>query len=71
MTFDRSVDAAYLYLQPEIVTGCVARTVCVDVAEVGGMINLDLDDEGRVIGVEVLDAGSLLPRSLLDQLGVG
>jgi uncharacterized protein YuzE len=29
------------------------------------MINLDFDDQGRLIGIEVLDASSKLPKQLL------
>ncbi|MFF2014325.1 DUF2283 domain-containing protein [Streptomyces sp. NPDC058195] len=31
--------------------------------EVGGMINLDFDEQGRLIGIEVLAANSKLPES--------
>lgn len=30
------------------------------------MINLDFDAEGRVVGIEILDAHSKLPQYLLD-----
>lgn len=49
----------------EIPAGSVSRTVCVDTAEIGGMVNLDLDDEGRLIGLEVLDARQMLQRDIL------
>jgi uncharacterized protein YuzE len=40
------------------------RSPC-DPLEVNGQINLDFDDSGRLIGVEVLDARRLLPGELL------
>jgi uncharacterized protein YuzE len=37
-----------------------------DPVEVGGMINLDFDEQGRLIGIEVLAASSKLPKYLLE-----
>jgi uncharacterized protein YuzE len=37
-----------------------------DPVDVGGMINLDFDGDGRLVGVEVLAASSKLPQYLLD-----
>jgi uncharacterized protein YuzE len=65
VTYDASVDAAYLQLVEEIQLGGVARTYSCDPAEVGGMINLDFDVAGRLVGVEVMDASSLLPAEML------
>jgi uncharacterized protein YuzE len=39
--------------------------VPVDPKAIGGMVNLDLDDGGRIIGLEVLDASELLRPELL------
>nr|WP_329170935.1 DUF2283 domain-containing protein [Streptomyces sp. NBC_01685] len=33
--------------------------------DVDGMINLDFDEQGRLIGIEVLEASSKLPEYLL------
>jgi uncharacterized protein YuzE len=63
--YDPEANAAYIYLTAEIPAGGVSRTVCVDPSEIGGMVNLDLDDEGRIIGFEVLDARQMLPRDIL------
>jgi uncharacterized protein YuzE len=43
----------------------VAKTVAVDPTEVGGMIHLDFDRQGHLIGVEILDASSFLPPDVL------
>jgi uncharacterized protein YuzE len=67
-TLDHSADATYIYLVDRIAPGGVARTVCVDPREVGGMINLDLDSDGRVVGIELLSASALLPRTFLARL---
>jgi uncharacterized protein YuzE len=69
VTYDAEVDAAYIYFVPEIGSGGVDRTVCVDEQEIGGMVNLDLDPDGRVLGVELLDASAKLPLDLLKKLG--
>jgi len=64
VTYDASVNAAYIYLVDDIEPGGVARTVSIDPLE-GMMVNLDLNSEGRILGVEVLDATSLLAPELL------
>jgi uncharacterized protein YuzE len=45
--YDKDVDALYVRLQEKY----VARTV-----EIEDGLNLDIDDEGKLIGLEVLDA---------------
>ncbi len=45
--YDREVDALYLRLQEKY----VARTI-----EIEEGLNLDLDEDGKLIGLEVLDA---------------
>ena len=41
----------------------------VDPSEIDGMINLDLDVHGRVLGIELLDASRKLPTEMLSQMG--
>lgn len=65
--YDRIADAAYIQLVEEIGAGGVANTYLCDPAEVGGMINLDFDSAGRLVGVEVLDASKLMPPELLSR----
>ena len=65
VTYDPEADAAYIHFQAEIAPGAAVRTVCVDEQEIDGMVNLDLDKTGRILGVEVLEAARLLPRDLL------
>ncbi|WP_433567023.1 DUF2283 domain-containing protein [Nocardia sp. CA-151230] len=65
VTYDPEANAAYIYLTHEIPAGGVARTVPVDPIVVAGMVNLDLDAEGRIIGIEVLDARTKLDPNLL------
>ncbi|MGW5686924.1 DUF2283 domain-containing protein [Nonomuraea sp. NPDC003754] len=51
-TYDPEAEAAYVYLRGPIAPGGVARTVTVD----SPMVNLGLDENGRVIGSEILAA---------------
>ncbi|MGH2750229.1 MAG: DUF2283 domain-containing protein [Actinomycetota bacterium] len=64
--YDSSVDAAYIYFVDDIGAGGVATTYPCDPLQVNGEINLDFDADGRLLGVEVLDASRFLPKSLLD-----
>ena len=58
-TFDESVDAAYLLMVDRPVT----RTI-----PVADNVNLDFDDEGVLLGVEILDATrSGLTRDIVGQ----
>jgi len=65
VTYDRSVDAAYIHLEERIQPGGVAYTYPCDPLEVRGEINLDFDHEGRLLGIEVLDASKMLPAAIL------
>jgi uncharacterized protein YuzE len=67
VTYDRVADAAYIRLRNEIRPGQVAKQYHCDPVEVRGMINLDFDSEGRLLGIEILDAKRLLPQELLDE----
>ncbi|MGH3117957.1 MAG: DUF2283 domain-containing protein [Pseudonocardiaceae bacterium] len=64
--YGREADAACIYLGGEILAGGVARTVCVDAHDIGGMVNLDLDDQGRIVGLEVMDASKQLLPALIE-----
>jgi uncharacterized protein YuzE len=63
--YDPRVDAAYIYFVPEIGAGGVATTYPCDPLQVNGEINLDFDADGRLLGIEVLDASRFLPKDLL------
>ncbi len=71
VTFDTEADAAFIYLAEEPKLGWrLGQTVPV-VAESGAMVNLDFDDEGRLIGVEVLGASNTLPTALVQRFTKG
>lgn len=65
VTYDKSADAAYVYFTEPRVRARSARTYPCDPVDVDGMINLDFDEHGRLIGIEVLAASSKLPEYLL------
>ncbi|MFG2632030.1 DUF2283 domain-containing protein [Streptomyces sp. NPDC048473] len=66
VTYDQKANAAYIYFADPQARPKVARMYPCDPVEVGGMINLDFDEDGRLVGIEVLAASSKLPGYLLD-----
>ncbi len=54
--YDKSVDAAYLKLSEEKPTGVV---------EVSEGVNLDLTEDGKIVGIEILDAAKKFPLQSL------
>ena len=65
VTYDAEVNAAYIYLAP-IGRGEIAETIEADVPDgVRGSIYLDFDAQGRLRGVEVLNATCVLPEDVL------
>jgi len=63
--YDSKADAAYIEIASEIGLGGVASTYMCDPGEVQGMINLDFDADGRLLGVEIMDASKRLPPEAL------
>ena len=57
--FDKEANAAYVYFK-EIKVGEVAKTISLN-----DSINIDLDAEGKTIGIEILDASINLPANVL------
>jgi uncharacterized protein YuzE len=71
ITFDRTANAAYIYLT-NIGPGEAVRQHLVDVPRVSGEppfrgdIILDFNAKGRFTGIEVLEATKVLPYEFLD-----
>lgn len=57
---DRAANAAYIQIADRIGAATVAKTYQCDPAEVGGMINIDFDMNGRILGIELIDADHYL-----------
>ncbi|MEU9861184.1 DUF2283 domain-containing protein [Streptomyces sp. NPDC047971] len=66
VTYDAVANAAYLYLTTPGSHPRVTSMYPCDPVKVDGMINLDFDEAGRLIGIEVLDARAKLPAYLLE-----
>lgn len=63
--YDHEVDAAYISLRDiEDGEACVSSN-CVQPEICPGEINLDFDDNGRLLGLEILNASLVLPQGTL------
>src|SRR5260370_38757574 len=67
LTYDASVDAAYIYFVDHIADGAVSETYPCEPRGGKGDINLDFDASGRLLGIEVLGARSVLPAEALNK----
>lgn len=67
VTFDPESDAAHIYVRDP--QARVGPGTSVPVADAPGVVVLDLDADGCLFGIEVLDASTLLPAELL--MGAG
>jgi uncharacterized protein YuzE len=63
ITYDEVSDAAYIYLR-EIESNEKVRMYSCDPID-AGMINLDFDSLGCLVGIEVISASTKLPATLL------
>ncbi|MDQ1353920.1 MAG: hypothetical protein QG657_4229 [Acidobacteriota bacterium] len=66
VTYDKQANAAYVYLASQILPGSIIDTYTCNPVEVGGEINLDFDNQGRLIGIEILNADKKLPMEVLE-----
>jgi uncharacterized protein YuzE len=62
--YDKSVDAAYIFLSD--MGTKVKKTYLCNPKEVNGMINLDFDNDGHLVGIEVMDASKKLPKEIIE-----
>ena len=59
ITLDKEADAAYIYFK-DISEGEVSDTISLN-----ENVNIDLDKEGKTIGIEILEASKNLPSNAL------
>ncbi len=59
ITYDSEADAAYIYFK-EISNGEVTQTISLNES-----INVDLDKNGKTLGIEILDASKNLPKNTI------
>ena len=69
ITYDPEADAVYIHLGRE--TGAARRTTTQAATPDGvdGFVVLDWED-GRIVGIEILDASSRLSQDLLDEADI-
>ena len=58
--YDKEVDAGYIYLVDEIKDGEAVKTI-----ELDSNIILDFNEEGKLLGIEVLNASKMLKDNAL------
>lgn len=63
ITYDEFVDAAYISFREDSAPGRTAKSIHLTQELFG--VHVDLDSDGRMIGIEVLDASTLLPPKIL------
>ncbi|MEI5033426.1 DUF2283 domain-containing protein [Streptomyces sp. S1A(2023)] len=63
--YDRENDLAYVSLVEHIADGAAVRQVTVETPGGGADLNLDFDEAGRLLGIEVVGAQAGLPEELL------
>ncbi len=65
ITYDPTVDAAYIYLRDPISAGESKRQETCDIEGMTGDIRLDFNAVGILLGIEVLGASRILPGELI------
>lgn len=65
LTYDPQADAAFVYLVDEIGPGQAPRSLICDLEIQEGAVILLLNNDDRVVGIEVLGASRLLPPEIL------
>jgi uncharacterized protein YuzE len=65
-SYDSDADAAYIYLDHPIPAGAAVQLVPFEPEH--GMINLDLNADGHVLGIEIIGARRHLPSALLQAI---
>ncbi|NED07316.1 DUF2283 domain-containing protein [Streptomyces sp. SID6648] len=63
--YDRENDVAYVSLVAHIADGAAVRQVTVETPGGGADLNLDFDEAGLLLGIEVVGAHAGLPEELL------
>lgn len=60
-TYDEEVDAGYIAFD-EIAPGEAARNIVVRDRDLGSLVILDVDANGKLLGIELLDVSTLVAR---------
>ena len=67
ITYDPDADAAFIYLVDSIQNGQVAQSHMCDLEIREGAVILAMDQQQRLLGIEILGAAKLLPQVVLEQ----
>ncbi len=62
-TFDKEVDAAYIYLKDKIQKGEVKNTIALN-----DDIILYFDEDKKLIGIEILSASKIMPQKVVSEI---
>ena len=60
LEYDKKVDAGYIYLVDEIKEGESVKTI-----ELDSNIILDFNKDGKLLGIEILNASNVLKKDIL------
>jgi uncharacterized protein YuzE len=71
LTVDTKADAAYLRLVDDIQPGESVRTIVCEDPGLSGMVVVDIDAAGHVLGIEFVGARALLRSETLGGAGPG
>ena len=72
LTYDGQADMAYLYIAEDVADGDAAVTVVVDDEDLRGDLAVDLDADGRVLGIEIFNPrAQLRPDVLASAVRIG
>ncbi len=65
VTYDKEADAAFIYLKDKIEKGEVKNTISMN-----DNIVLDFDSNKKLIGIEILSASKVIPKSAVSQMEI-
>lgn len=63
MTYDKKVDAAYIYIKEKIGAGEVKNSISLN-----ENIILDFDSNKKLVGIEILSASTVVPKQAVQTL---
>jgi len=65
ITYDVNADAVYLYLKYPMPQDETTKVCPCELFEIGAMVNFDFDQTGMLVGIEIMDARTLVPEQTL------
>ena len=66
ISYDQTANSLYIYIKEKIHKGEVKQTYSCNPIEVNGEINLDFDQNGYLLGIEILDADKKVFKEFLN-----